>query len=122
LPEAYEGKTVSELGPIKSIVVSNSKSSDDVSPMSNEMIRKLIFENRLRHPAAASMMVSSPDKHFEVTFEDGTRCRYFDSLRQEILPPNQPPIRCMLLQKGHFRIGKPASEQYQDEAVPPDEP
>ena len=105
LPEAYEGKTLSELGPIKSIELIERKTYPLAKPsrLSNETIRKLIFEHRLAHPSTFSMLEWETDKTLVVTFVDGTRFEYFHSTLQSITSPNKPAIACMLLPEDNYK-------------------
>jgi hypothetical protein len=108
LPEAYEGKTLSELGPIKSIDLIDAElpALARPSPVSNELIRKLVFEHRLAHPMSYPMLDHVSAKIIEVTFVDGTRFQYFGSGQLRISAPNKPPIRCLLLREENYRTDR----------------
>ena len=105
LPVAYEGKTLSELGPIKSIEVVDREhpALPRHSPVPNELIRKLVFELRLAHPATYAMLDKEYAKIIEVTFVDGTRFRSYGTVGQYIFAPNQPRVTCLLLPEENYR-------------------
>jgi len=120
LPEGYEGKTLSELGPIESIALIDRKTQPFAKPsrLSNETIRMLVFEHRLAHPSSFSMPEWETDKKLVVTFVDGTRFEYFHSTLQSIASPNKPSIACMLLPEANYRKDRmPVSAKPKGEAV-----
>ena len=125
LPAAYEGKTLSEYGPIKSIEVIDRKIQphSKPSPLQNDTIRKLIFEHRLAHPSSFSMLELETDRKLVVTFVDGTRFEYFHSTLQSIASPNKPAIACMLLPEANYRKDRiPVSDKSNkgEQAMPSD--
>jgi len=125
LPEAYEGMTLSELGPIKSIELIDRKTQPlaKPSPLSNDTIRKLVFEHRLAHPRSFPMLEAETDKILVVTFADGTRFEYFHSTLQSIIPPNGSPIKCMLLMEANYKSDRiPVSVQPKGEQAGADQP
>lgn len=105
LPEPYEGKTLSELGSIKTIELIDSAvpESEKASPLSNERIKMMVFEYRLAHPSTLPMLESRTDRILVVTFVDGTRFEYFRSSVQSITPPKGPPIKCMLMKDANYK-------------------
>lgn len=110
LPARYEGKRLSDLGPIKSIELIDRKlpAADKPSPVTNETIRKLVFEHRLAHPSSFAMLDSSYSKIIVVTFEDGTRFHCGRTILQTIEHPDKSGVGCMLLPDSNYRNGRMA--------------